>query len=236
MFRVTFSQFFLKSILSISKPPVSGYEITELPNERILRQFMQYYKTKAVLLVVHSSIEARSSNPYSSLTVSSSSKEAVWEEGKDGRRKGDAASSPLQPSASLPETSTSSSSLKLSSPAQHSNRDPSNSADKAFSYTDPSPSGASSAIAIDPLLRTFVSSMNAMNFGHPDEVKIALVPGKRAPTFVRDYQVITYPTTLLFFDGQFVDRCVGARTRELSIKSLFLLRNRGRNIFARGDS
>eukprot|EP00796_Vickermania_ingenoplastis_P007321 gene7321-5157_t len=152
MLRRTFGQCFLKSVYRISKPPVSGYEMSELPSERVLYEFMQHYQSKGVIVVVHS-------------------------------------------------------------------------ADAAVSKASESPAAKPGIISEDPLLRTFVSSMNTVNFGNPSEVKIALVPGKKAPTFVREFCIVTYPTTLLFFNGKYVDRCVGARTRELSIKSLFMLRN-----------
>lgn len=229
MLKCTSSLGFLKTIFSISKPPVSGYEITELPNERILRQFMQYYKSKGVLVVFHSGLEAVHSKASSSLNVSSP-KSALSSSECDSSPSG----APVVSLKSPVSSSFTSSSSKIINSSQHTS-------EAFFSRVKPtvressSTSGASPTTSADPLLRTFVSSMNTMNFGHPDELKIALVPGKRAPTFVRDYQIITYPTTVLFCDGQFVDRCTGARTHELAIKSLFMLRNRGRNIFSREE-
>ncbi|KAH8620930.1 hypothetical protein ERJ75_000014200 [Trypanosoma vivax] len=89
------------------------------------------------------------------------------------------------------------------------------------------------SITHDPLTRSFISSINAMNMGNPSEVKLALVPGPRAPRMVEEYGVLTYPTVLIFLDGKYVDHVVGARAREMSIKTLFTLRNANRNIFSR---
>lgn len=171
MLKRTNSWLWLQKLFGISKPPVSGYEISELPNERVLKEFMHYYKTKGVLVVLHSS--GINMTEEENITVGDTSTRSV------------------------------------------------------------SRSSSSSSISKDPLLRTFISSMNAMNLGNPSEVKIALVPGIRAPHLVREYCVLTYPTTLMFLNGELVYRCVGARTRELSIKSLFMLRNAERNIFSR---
>lgn len=239
MFKGNVSLLFFRSLFNISKPPISGYEITEVPNERVLRQFMQYYRSKAVLLMLHSGAEVKISKNCNSPSVPSVVGNAA--SSRPSEQSKQKSNTPVcNSSSSSPSmTSLSSSAFDFSASAgQFSSRTVNSVANDSASVTGTAlPSAqASTAISMDPLLRTFVSSMNTMNFGHPDEVKIVLVPGKRAPTFVREYQVITYPTTLLFFDGQFVDKCVGARTRELSIKSLFLLRNRGRNIFARGDS
>lgn len=229
MLKCTFSRSFLKAIFSISKPPVSGYEITELPNERILRQFMQYYKSKGVLVVFHSGSEVVNSKVSSSSNVSSPNS-ALSSAVHENRASGTVVFS-LKSPASLSYASPSS---KILNSSLHKSESLSSSV-KHSSHESSSTSGVPPTTSADPLLRTFVSSMNTMNFGHPDELKIALVPGQRAPTFVRDYQIITYPTTVLFCDGQFVDRCTGARTHELAIKSLFMLRNRGRNIFSREE-
>lgn len=161
MLRGTSSRLFITKIRAVSKPPASGYEIAELPNEKVLKEFMNFYKSKGILAILHSGNTQKNM------------------------------------------------------------------------LAKPSSSGAASSIVQDPLTRTFVSSINALNFGNPDEVKIALVPGPQAPRLVEEFNVLTYPTTLLFLDGKCVYRVVGARSRELSIKSLFMLRNANRNIFAR---
>lgn len=171
----------LRNFFKITKPPASGYEVVELPSETILKDFLNHYKTKGVLVVFHNS-----------------EMKVAKEVAKHSK----------------PSTTTSSTSSSTSS-------------------SSGSPPASSSLIESDPLLRTFISSMNTMNLGNPDEVKIALVPGRRAPGFLRQYSIITYPTTLLFINGKCVYRCIGARTRELSIKSLFMLRNNKRNIFSR---
>ncbi|KAK7196295.1 hypothetical protein NESM_000565600 [Novymonas esmeraldas] len=166
---------FLSKVLKVSKPPVTGYEIAELPNEKVLHDFMTFYRTKGVVVILHSGTvhasPAASSSGVASSTVS-------------GTRR---------------DTAT--------KPKTH--------------------------LQQDPLTRSFISSLNAMNLGHPDEVKLALVPGPQAPRFVDEYNIITFPTSLLFLNGQCVYRVTGARSRELSIKSLFMLRNGGRNIFSR---
>ncbi|KAG5468338.1 hypothetical protein LSCM1_02318 [Leishmania martiniquensis] len=180
---------FLKRILKVSKPPMTGYEIAELPNEKVLHEFMQFYRSKGVVVILHSgpsyaaSAGASSSGPRSPLT---------------------SASVGLSVKGSATTTAGSASAAKSKTTLLH-----------------------------DPLTRSFISSINGMNLGNPDEVKLALVPGPQAQSFVEEYNVITYPTSLLFLNGQCVHRVVGARTRELSIKSLFMLRNGGRNIFSR---
>lgn len=153
---------FVSQFFSIAKAPVSGYEISELPNERVLQNFMRYHKTKGVIVVLHSG-DMRS-------VKERSDKELMRKE---------------------------------------------------------------SAVAADPLTRTFISSLSTVNLGNPSEVKIALVPGQKAPLLSEQFNVITYPTSLLFMNGTCVYRCVGARSRELSIKSLFMLRNANRNIICR---
>lgn len=172
MLRFTNSRLFISKLRAVSKPPAGGYEIAELPNEKVLKEFMNFYKSKGVLAVLHSG------NIHKNALLDGGSKRGL---GKAGGGE----------------------------------------------------TGGASVIASDPLTRTYISSINAMNLGNPDEVKIALVPGPQAPHLVEEFNIITYPTTLLFLDGKCVYRVVGARTRELSIKSLFMLRNAGRNIFSR---
>ncbi|EAN92826.1 hypothetical protein, conserved [Trypanosoma cruzi] len=157
MMRLTRRCLFITKISKISRPPASGYEIAELPNEKVFMEFLKYYNTKCVLAVLHS--------------------------------------------GSLRSTA--------------------------------GEGGAGTKIVEDPLTRSFISSINAMNMGNPNETKLALVPGPHAPRMVEEYGVLTYPTVLLFMNGKCVERVVGARTREVSIKALFTLRNAGRNIFSR---
>ncbi|EPY39206.1 hypothetical protein AGDE_04722 [Angomonas deanei] len=161
MFRCSPSLRFISKIMKVSRPPVSGYEMAELPNEKLLGEFMQYYKTKGIIVIFHNA------DGYAR-TV-----------GKSGDGK------------------------------------------------------ASSGIESDPLTRSFISSINGMNLGNPDEVKLALAPGTQCPRMVDTYNILTYPTALLFLDNTCVYRVTGARTNELSIKSLFMLRNGSRNIFSR---
>ncbi|EPY30903.1 hypothetical protein STCU_03800 [Strigomonas culicis] len=167
MLRRTGLNRFITKIMKVSKPPTSGYEISELPNEGVLREFMQFYKTKGVLVMVHSGESETQAPKAASQKQSGSSSETT-----------------------------------------------------------------ANTLVKDPIMRSFVSSINALNLGNPDEVKLALVPGPEAPRLVDAYNIITYPTTLMFLDGRCVYRVVGARTNELSIKSLFMLRNGGRNIFS----
>ncbi|KAH9577475.1 hypothetical protein LSM04_006565 [Trypanosoma melophagium] len=156
MLRTTARCSFITKISKISRPPASGYEIAELPDEKVLMEFIKFHKTHAVLAILHSGNLRKT-------------------------RKGE---------QNMPITE-------------------------------------------DPLTRSFISSINAMNMGNPNETKLALVPGPQAPKLVNEYSVLTYPTVLLFMDGKCMERVVGARTRELSIKSLFTLRNAKRNIFSR---
>ncbi|ORC93689.1 uncharacterized protein TM35_000015660 [Trypanosoma theileri] len=156
MLRVTTRCSFITKISKISRPPASGYEIAELPDEKVLMDFIKFHKTRAVLAILHSGNLRK-------------------------MRKGE----------------------------------------------------QNMQITEDPLTRSFISSVNAMNMGNPSEVKLALVPGPQAPKLVNEYSVLTYPTVLLFMNGKCVERVVGARTREVSIKSLFTLRNEKRNIFSR---
>ncbi|KAL7707773.1 hypothetical protein N2W54_003418 [Lotmaria passim] len=199
MFQRTCSRLFITKIFKVSKPPATGYEIAELPNEKILQDFLQFYRAKGVLAIFHSgppyaaaaAAVASSGGSHSRLTNASAPMSAAT---ATGRPSGKTAGS----SAASAKTSK-----------------------------------TGSELLSDPLTRSFISSINALNLGNPSEVKLALVPGPQAPHMVEEYNIITYPTTLLFLDGQCVYRVVGARTRELSIKSLFMLRNGGRNIFSR---
>ncbi|CCW60691.1 unnamed protein product [Phytomonas sp. EM1] len=183
MIRHSWPFLFLKKVFQVSKPPASGYELVELPNEKVLNEFMQHFKKKAILVVVHSG------DIYSGDVRTDSS--------KLGGSKG-----------------------KIAVKAGMSDNDINQ---KTYPYS----------VSKDPLTRTFISSLNTVNLGNPDELRIALVPGPKTPYLVNRYSILTYPTTLLFFEGRYIDRCVGARARELSIKTLFMLRNNGRDVFAR---
>lgn len=189
MFQRSSTSRFLKGIFKVNKPPVTGYEIAELPNEKVLHDFMQFYRTKGVVVILHSGAS------YAAAAAASSggSRSPLTSASAGSSRKTSAATTAKSTSASKPKTE----------------------------------------LLQDPLTRSFISSINAMNLGNPEEVKLALVPGPQAPCFVEEYNVITYPTSFLFLNGQCIYRVVGARTRELSIKSLFMLRNGGRNIFSR---
>lgn len=194
----TTPRWFITKIFKVSKPPVSGYELAELPNEKILHDFMQHYRTKGVLVVLHGGSE-----PYKAPTVSKLLSSPLTRP-------------PTSPSASAAgKPSSSSASSTPSLPIRLATQQ------------------RKAELLKDPLTRSYISSMNAMNLGNPDEVKIALVPGMQCPKLMDEFNVITFPTTLLFLNGQCVYRVVGARTRELSIKSLFMLRNGARNIFSR---
>lgn len=172
MLRTTSALRFFAKIRAVTKPPASGYEVAELPNEKVLQEYMSFYKSKAILAILHSGHIHRNT------MLRGGGTNGLGKAGGGGV-------------------------------------------------------GAASSISGDPVTRTFVSSINAFNFGNPDEVKITLVPGPQAPRLVEEYNILTYPTTLLFLDGKCVYRVVGARSRELSIKSLFMLRNAGRNVFSR---
>nr|CCC90056.1 conserved hypothetical protein [Trypanosoma congolense IL3000] len=156
MLRLTRPTQFITKISKIPRPPASGYEIAELPNERVFTGFLSHHKAYCVLAILHTG--------------------GLCTRGA---------------------------------------------------------SATTNNIAEDPLTRSFVSSINAMNLGNPNEVKLALVPGPQATKLVDTYSILTYPTTLIFMEGKCVERVVGARTRELAIKTLFTLRNAGRNIFSR---
>lgn len=218
MFRRTGTSWFIAKIFSVSKPPTAGYEIAELPNEKVLRDFMQHYRTKGVLVILHSG-----------LTAESKAATAVAETAATAAAAGAAAATNSPSISSSPSTAHPAGSGKR--PAATSAGGHASSA--AVASTSPAASVPFSAITHDPVTRSFISSINAVNLGNPEEVKLALVPGPAAPSLVDEYNIITYPTTLLFMDGACVFRCVGARTRELSIKSLFMLRNAGRNVFSR---
>jgi hypothetical protein len=144
--RRTFPVSFLyRRALQVSKPPLSGYEVSELPDEHVLQEFVVSHKGRLVMTIVHS--------------------------------------------------------------------------------------GRFQSIREDPLTRQFISRLNGYNFGNPEELAFALVPGPSAKKIVDDNAIITYPTTLLMWEGGCFDKVVGARPSELSVKCLFKLRNEGRNIF-----
>ncbi|KPA82369.1 putative mitochondrial hypothetical protein [Leptomonas pyrrhocoris] len=194
MLQRTYGRFFITKIFKVSKPPAAGYEIAELPNEKVLQDYLQFHRAKGVVVILHSG------PPYAAAAVAS------------------AGGSPSPLTSAHTHTSTTAAASRGKSGGN---------AAAAKSSKD------GSYLMKDALTRSFISSINALNLGNPSEVKLALVPGPQAPRLVEEYNVITYPTTLLFLDGQCVYRVVGARTRELSIKSLFMLRNGGRNIFSR---
>lgn len=145
--RRTFTARYLGALRNIPRPPISGYEIAELPNERILREFLAVHKEKLVVAILHSGCYPR--------------------------------------------------------------------------------------IKDDPITSCFVGTLNLQNYGDPNLVRMALVPGTGCNKLLDEYNILTFPTTLLFHNGKLFDRVVGARGRELSIKCLFKLRNEGQNIFAR---
>lgn len=147
MLRGTSANRFLHVLGRITRPPISGYEIAELPNEKVLKEFVAFHKEKLVVALVHS--------------------------------------------------------------------------------------GGFPKISDDPITGCFVSTLNLQNYGHPDNVRFCLVPGPSAPRLLDEQNILTFPTTLLYYDGAVVERVLGARGRELAIKCLFRLRNEGKNIFAR---
>lgn len=195
MLQRSYCRRFLGSVFKVGKPPVTGYEIAELPNEKVLHDFMQFYRTKGVVVILHSGASYAAAAAASPVLGSNSPLTAAPR------------SAAAVPAAGAVKAAPSSSVSAAAKPK--------------------------TGLLHDPLTRSFVSSINAMNLGNPDEVKLALVPGPQSPRLVEEFNVITYPTCLLFLDGQCVYRVVGARTQELSIKSLFMLRNAGRNVFSR---
>lgn len=204
MFHRTFNRLFIMKIFKVSKPPAAGYEIAELPNEKVLHDFMQFHRSKGVLVVLHSGTSYAAAAAAAAATGGSHS----------------------------PLTSAAPTAAASSAPAGQGKIGSSGKVGNGTAAAAKAARGGSDLLK-DSLTRSFISSINAMNLGNPAEVKLALVPGPQAPRMVDEYNVITYPTTLLFLDGQCVYRVVGARTRELSIKSLFMLRNGGRNVFSR---
>lgn len=146
MLRYTSGRYFLTKLSKISKPPISGYEISELPNEHVLQEFVKHHRERLVMAILHSGLPR------------------------------------------LPE---------------------------------------------DHVVSSFIATLNLQNFGHPSQVAFALVPGPQAPKLVEENVVLGFPTTLLLWNGKVFERVVGARSRELAIKSLFKLRNEGKNIFSR---
>ena len=158
--------------------PINGYEVSELPNEKVFEDYMrEYARDNLVIAVLHS-------GPL----VLPSTMIATPESKKLG-------------SKMLGKTAT----------QQH-----------IINKQDP---GA----------RSLLAGFNLVNLGHPDIVKVATIPGPQCPRLVQLHRVITYPTTLLYYKGKVVDKVVGARYQEVSIKSMFTLRNDDREVFSSKD-
>lgn len=54
MLRRTLCAHYLGVLRNIPRPPISGYEIAELPNERVLREYLNVHKEKLVIAILHS--------------------------------------------------------------------------------------------------------------------------------------------------------------------------------------
>ena len=75
------------------------------------------------------------------------------------------------------------------------------------------------------LTNKITSVLHHTPLGNPKDVKLALVHAADAPKLIKEQSVIALPTTLIYFRGRLIDRVVGARVRELMVKSRFTLRN-----------
>lgn len=85
-----------------------------------------------------------------------------------------------------------------------------------------------------PLANKLISVFHHAPFGDPRSVRFAVISAQHAPRIIAENQVLAFPTSLLFFRRQVEEKVVGARPRDLMIKSRFLLRREGKNVFSDG--
>ena len=182
MFRRSAQQLWIFRARRVHAAPINGYEVSELPNEKVFEDYMrEYAKDNLVIAVLHSGPLVL---PASMIGASEAQRLGI---------------------------NTSNKMLGKSVNQQH-----------VINKQDP---GA----------RSLLAGFNLVNLGHPDVVKVATIPGPQCPRLVQLHRVLTYPTTLLYYKGKVVDKVVGARYQEVSIKSLFTLRNDDKEVFSSKD-
>lgn len=62
-----------------------------------------------------------------------------------------------------------------------------------------------------PPCKTLVPAVDALARQHPD-LRVASVDGQKNPALAQRYQILTFPTLLLFRRGRLAARAVGAKT------------------------
>jgi len=83
----------------------------------------------------------------------------------------------------------------------------------------------------NPLAVDLAASLNKHNFGHPSEICFAFLPAALNKPFCEENNILSTPTSLIYKDSDLVDRVVGSRFVELSLKTRLLLRLDERRIF-----
>src|SRR3989338_973022 len=78
----------------------------------------------------------------------------------------------------------------------------------------------------------FLATLHDTPLGSPSDVVLATMPfcGKY-PDFVNHFNIVAFPTTLLFLDNKVQERVTGGRSRELSVKCRLLARREGLDCF-----
>ncbi len=79
----------------------------------------------------------------------------------------------------------------------------------------------------------FLGSLHDVPLGSPSDVCLATMTHcARFPDFAAHFNVIAYPTCLVMLNGTVHERVLGARSRELSIKTRLLARREGLEVFS----
>jgi hypothetical protein len=81
----------------------------------------------------------------------------------------------------------------------------------------------------------FLGTLHETPLGSPSDVVLATMPFcAKYPDFVNHFNVVAFPTTLLFLDNKVQERVTGGRSKELSVKSRLLARREGLDCFSDG--
>jgi hypothetical protein len=156
MFRRSLVTPFVFQLMKLKHPPQQGYEVSLIPDEDVLRDFLALHKKKLVLTVLTAA----------PATLEGSARQKSLTKGEDD------------------------------------------------------------------LTTKLTAVLHHTALGDPAHVRIALLEAAHAPKLMEKHKIFALPTTVLFFNKNYVDRVVGVRPVEIMTKSRFLLRNNDMNIFS----
>ena len=212
MLRLTLKRSFFGKLLRLHAAPIAGYEVIELPCCSLLDELVQSTSKAEVIAVLHQP-------PDNALwccggVTQSTTIEICSQVSSDPKR---------YLATVVEEVQLGGASKQTSSSAQSHSKQPSSlpAQPKKFSF-----------IESDELLRSFISSFSSTNLGRADDVVIATVPILESSPLIAKYNLMTFPTTLLFLHKELSGVVAGARVKEVGVKSLFLLRADGRDILS----